>query len=303
MFGGQTALDGVSMEVPLGSIFAFLGPNGSGKTTTINLLLGLLQPTSGRAEVLGFNTITESNRIREKTGVLLEYPGLYEKLSAQENLDFYGRIWHLSSQERRCRIQELLKHVGLWDRRNEQVGSWSRGMRQRLAIIRAILHRPTLVFLDEPTNGLDPVKAADFRNDILSLVSREGVTVFLTTHNLAEAEKLCSLVGIINRGKILALDRPERLRSLATGNTRVEIKGSEIDDHVLAQVRKHPKVTSAVLTDDLLSVEMADKTTGAGPVVALLVRLGVMVEGVHRVEANLEDIFLSLVSQGEEEGA
>lgn len=300
-FGSLKAVDGISMEVPAGSIFAFLGPNGSGKTTTIHLLLGLLQPTVGSAEVLGFNTRQAPDRIRAKTGVLLEYPGLYEKLSAEENLDFYGRIWHLSPDERRSRTRELLNHVGLWDRRKEPVGSWSRGMRQRLAIVRAILHRPALVFLDEPTNGLDPVNAADFRSDILQLVAQEGVTVFLTTHNLAEAEKLCTLVGIINHGQMVALDQPERLRAHAGGNTRVEISGHVIDDHVLDLVRAQPQVASITRKDDRMIVEMTDKS-GAGPIVALLVQAGVMVEEVHREKANLEDIFLALVQQGEAEG-
>ena len=301
-FGRLKAVDGVSMEVPPGSIFAFLGPNGSGKTTTVYLLLGLLQPTFGSAEVLGFDTVRDPHRIREKTGVLLEYPGLYEKLTAEENLDYFGRIWHLSPRERRSRTRELLNHVGLWDRRQEPVGSWSRGMRQRLAIARAILHRPAIVFLDEPTNGLDPVNAAGFRSDILKLAGQEGVTVFLNTHNLAEAEKMCTLVGIINQGRILALDRPDRLRARAAGNTRVEVEGQGFDDHVLDLVRAHPGVLSVEGTPDheRLTVEMADHT-GTGLIVALLVHAGATVEEVRREKANLEDIFLALVRENEAE--
>ncbi len=190
-FKNVRAVDDLTMEVPEGVVFGFLGPNGSGKTTTINLLLGLLEPTTGSAEVLGFDTRTQADDVRNGTGALLEFAGLYERLSAADNLEFYGRVWKMPARERKERAKELLSHIGLWDRRNEKVGKWSRGMKQKLAVTRAIFHRPALVFLDEPTAGLDPVAAATLHDDIASLVSREHVSVFLTTHNLAEAEKLC----------------------------------------------------------------------------------------------------------------
>ena len=190
-FGSIRAVDGLSMEVPGGIIFGFLGPNASGKTTTINLLLGLLEPTTGRAEVLGFDTRTQAGEIRTRSGALLEYPGLYEQMSAEDNLEFYGRVWKMGAAERQARIKELLAHFGLWERRGESVEKWSRGMKQKLATARALLHRPSLVFLDEPTAGLDVVAAASLRDDLAGLTAREGVTVFLTTHNMAEAERLC----------------------------------------------------------------------------------------------------------------
>lgn len=158
-FGNVQAVDNLSLEVPRGIVFGFLGANGSGKTTTIRLLLGLLEPTSGRAEVFGFDTRLQANEIRRRTGALLEHPGLYERLSAEDNLEFYGRVWRLPTARRRSRIKELLSNLGLWQRRHESVGSWSRGMKQKLAVARAMLHCPPLIFLDEPTNGLDPVAA------------------------------------------------------------------------------------------------------------------------------------------------
>ena len=183
-FGALRAVDSLSIEVPAGIVFGFLGPNGSGKTTTIRLLLGLLEPSAGRAEVLGHDVAREAAAIREKSGALLEHPGLYERMSAEDNLDFYGRVWRMPATSRRARIQELMTHLGLWDRRRELVGKWSRGMKQKLAVARTLLHRPALVFLDEPTAGLDPVAAAALRDDLSRIVAAEGATVFLTTHNL-----------------------------------------------------------------------------------------------------------------------
>src|SRR5581483_871388 len=207
------AVDDLTLEVPAGIIFGFLGLNGAGKTTTIRLLLGLLEPTSGRAEVLGLDTRTQADQIRAQTGALLEYPGLYERLSAVQNLDFYGRVWRLPASERRARSAELLRHFGLWERRHDVVAIWSRGMRQKLGIARALLHRPALIFLDEPTAGLDPIAAATLHQDLLSLTAREGVTVFLTTHNLVEAEELCSRVGVIREGRLLTVGHPDALRA------------------------------------------------------------------------------------------
>ena len=175
------SVDGLSLEVPAGIIFGFLGPNGAGKTTTINLLLGLLEPTSGHAEVLGFDTRTHADEVRTRTGALLEHPGVYEQLTAEDNLEFYGRVYRLPTVQRRARIQELLAHMGLWERRKERAGTWSKGMKQKLALARAMLHRPSLIFLDEPTAGLDVQAAVAVREDLESLAAREGVTVFLTT--------------------------------------------------------------------------------------------------------------------------
>jgi ABC-2 type transport system ATP-binding protein len=199
-FGIVKAVDDLSLIVPEGIIFGFLGPNGAGKTTTIHLLLGLLEPNQGRAWVLGFDTRTQADEIRARSGALLEFSGLYERMTAEDNLDLYGRIYRVPISQRKVRIKELLTHLDLWDRRKEQVIKWSRGMKQKLAVARALFHRPPLIFLDEPTAGFDPVAAASLRTDLAALVSREGVTVFLNTHNLTEAEKLCAQVGVIRNG-------------------------------------------------------------------------------------------------------
>jgi ABC-2 type transport system ATP-binding protein len=212
-FASVRALDDLSIEVPAGVVFGFLGPNGAGKTTTIRLLLSLIEPSSGSAEVLGFDTRTEGHEIRARCGALLEHSGLYERLSAEDNLRFYGRVARMPSGDLEKRIEELLTHMDLWDRRKEAVVKWSRGMKQKLAIARAVLHRPSLVFLDEPTAGLDPVAAASLRKDLAGLASQQGVTIFVTTHNMTEAEKLCNLVAVIRQGKLLALGNPAELRA------------------------------------------------------------------------------------------
>src|SRR5215469_16043562 len=196
-FGAIRAVNDLSITVPAGKIFGFLGTNGAGKTTTIYLLLGLLEPTTGQASVLGYDIRTQGAMIRELSGSLLEYNGLYEQLTASDNLDFYGRIWGMSTSARQARIDELLEMFGLKDRARDRVGTWSRGMKQKLAIARAMFHHPRLVFLDEPTDGLDPAAAASLRQDLAALVEREGMTIFLTTHNLAEAEQLCANVAIL----------------------------------------------------------------------------------------------------------
>ena len=212
-FASVRALDDLTIEVPSGSVFGFLGPNGADKTTTIRLLLSLIEPTSGSAEVLGFDTRTQGQEIRARCGALLEHSGLYERLSAEDNLRFYGRVARMAEPDLHKRMEELLSHMGLWDRRKEVVVKWSRGMKQKLAIARAVLHRPSLIFLDEPTAGLDPVAANGLRKDLAALASQQGATIFLTTHNMAEAEKLCNLVAVIREGKLLAVGNPAELRA------------------------------------------------------------------------------------------
>lgn len=287
------AVDHLSLEVPAGTVFGFLGPNGSGKTTTIRLLLGVLEPTSGRAEVLGFDTRTEPGRIRERTGALLEHSGIYERLSAEENLEFYGRVWRMAAPERRERIRELLSHFGLWERRKDLAGKWSRGMKQKLAVARALLHRPSLVFLDEPTAGLDPVAAVSLREDIAALAAREGATVFLTTHNLAEAEKVCDLVGVIRQGRLLAIGTPQELRG-RVGEPTLHVVGRGFTEAVLGALCGYPQVAGVRGEDGRLTIQLRGNVSAA-PLIARILQAGGEIEEVHRSRASLEDVFLSLM--------
>lgn len=289
------ALDGLSIQVPAGAIFGFLGPNGAGKTTTIRLLLGLLQPTAGHAQVLSLDAGTQGDAIRARTGVLFEYSGLYERLTAEENLEFYGRIWHLSSSERHARIRELLTHFGLWDRRNEPARDWSRGMRQKLAIARMLMHRPELIFLDEPTAGLDPVAAASLHEDLRHLAANVGVTIFLTTHNLVEAENLCSQVAVIRAGRLLATGSPAELSAQRSGS-RLDIRGSGMDDGVVKSVRDCAGVTSADVQDDVLHILLCEGARAA-PLVSVLVQKGVQIEEVTKPKTGLEEVFLTLIQE------
>ena len=292
-FGSVRALDDVTLEVPSGIIFGFLGPNGSGKTTMIRLLLGLLEPTAGSAQVLGFDTRTDAAEIRQRTGALLEHCGLYERLNAADNLDLYGRFWRIPRVERLARTKELLTLLDLYDRRDEVVGGWSRGMKQQLAIARALYHRPQLVFLDEPTAGLDPVAAVTLRDRLAHLSESEGTTVFLTTHNLAEAERLCSLAGIVNKGRLLAVAPPSQLGA-SRERTSIEIMGIGLTDVMVQMVAGLPAVSSARRDGRALMVGL--KTTdGTTQVVSALVSAGYQIETVRNTAGSLEDAFHSLV--------
>jgi ABC-2 type transport system ATP-binding protein len=292
-FGAVRAVDGITLAVPRGIVFGFLGPNGAGKTTTIRLLLGLLEPASGEIEVLGLNPRTQADQIRERCGALLEHNGLYERLSAYDNLDFYGRIWHIPADERQRRIKELLENLDLWERRGETAGNWSRGMKQKLAVARTLLHHPELVFLDEPTAGLDPIASAALREDLAQLARREGVTIFLTTHNLSEAEKLCQQVAVIRQGKLVATGSPDELRH-NSGRPRLEISGSGFNEPVIAALQSLPEVAFANIVENNLVIDFNEPCTSA-PIVSLLVNAGVQIEEVHKGKIDLEDAFLSLL--------
>jgi ABC-2 type transport system ATP-binding protein len=289
------AVDDLSLEVPTGIVFGFLGPNGAGKTTTIRLLLGLLAPDSGCAEVLGFDVRTQADRIRERVGALLEDDGLYERLTAYDNLDFFGEINHLTTPERRDRIHHLMEHLDLWDRRSEQVGKFSRGMKKKLALARALLHRPSLLFLDEPTAGLDALSAVALRDDLTSLVHQEGVTVFLTTHNMAEAEKICDRVGVIHKGQLVVEGRPDEIGAQAR-QPSVRVSGSGFTPEILAEVEEVPQVVGVIRSEDGLTIRLKEQGEIAD-LVRLLVSGGAQVEEVQKVSASLEEAFVTLMRE------
>lgn len=292
-YGTVRALDHLNLQVPAGSIFGLLGPNGAGKTTVIRLLLGLIEPTEGRAIVLGFDAQQHADEIRRRTGALLEHTGLYERLTALDNLDYFGRIWRMPDEARRVRIEQLLRHFDLWDRRLEVVGTWGRGMQQKLAVARALLHQPPLIFLDEPTSGLDAVAAAALRRELAELSRREGVTIFLTTHNLAEAESLCDEVAVVREGKLLATGKPANLQSLRSV-ARLEIRGRGFSEPVLALLRKRPEVSAAQIRNGSLLLDLRGDVDTA-PLVSLLVESGAEIEEVKKHGETLESAFLSLM--------
>lgn len=294
-FGSIKALQNLNIEVPCGSIFGFLGHNGAGKTTTIRLLLGLLQPTKGSAHVLGYRIEDESREIRYNTGALLEDPGLYGRLSAWENLDFFGRIWRIERREREERMENLLSHMGLLERCHEQVDSWSKGMKQKLAILRVLLHRPSLIFMDEPTAGLDPVAASNLREDISKLVKREGVSIFLTTHNLEEAERLCHEIAIIREGRLVTTGSPEALKK-ERKNHYYLIKGEGFNQKALCHVREHRGVDDVHKREGSIQLELKREMEIA-PLIKILVEEGVQIEEVTRKKESLEETFLELMKE------
>ena len=294
-FGPVRAVDQLSLEVPSGIVFGFLGPNGAGKTTTLRLLLGLLEPTAGRAEVLGYDVQTQADQVRAYCGALLEHSGVYEQLSAEDNLEFYGRVWRLPKAERQARIRELLSDMGLWERREDPVSKWSRGMKQKLALARTLLHRPSIVFLDEPTAGLDVQAAVEVRNDLAVLAAREGVTIFLTTHNMAEAEKLCNQVAVIREGHLVALGHPDQLRAQA-GGLRVEVSGRGFGEEALSLLQQRPEVAAVEAQNGRLIIDLS-RESAAAPLVSLLVSTGAEVEEVRRGKASLEEVFMTLMEE------
>lgn len=294
-FGDLKAVDRLSLEIPRGIVFGYLGPNGSGKTTTIRLLLGLLDADQGSAQVLGFDTKKQPDEIRVRCGALLEHNGLYERLSAADNLDYYGSIWRMSKADREKRIRELLEPLDLYKRRDEPIGRWSRGMKQKLAVARTLMHRPELVFLDEPTAGLDPVASAALRDDLASLAAQEGVTIFLTTHNLVEAEKLCAQVGVIHHGQLLAVGSPADLRS-RTSAPRLYIVGQGITSRIIECLQENALVSRVQQRNGELLVDLNDLTR-SHEIVAQLAGAGVQIDEVRKEKADLEEVFLRLVDE------
>jgi len=214
-YDNVAAVNGISFEVEIGEIFGFLGPNGAGKTTTIRMLTGQLTPTGGVARVAGCDVVTERPKLKERIGVVFEVQNLYERMSAYENLAFYASLYRVG----KARILQVLERVRLAERAREPVRRYSNGLKQRLIIARALLHQPEVLFLDEPTRGLDPLMAREIRQMITEL-SEQGITIFLTTHYMEEADQLCKRLAIIDRGKIVALDTPARLKQRASSGQR-----------------------------------------------------------------------------------
>lgn len=207
-YDGLCAVDRISFSVNPGEIFGFLGPNGAGKTTTIRMLTGLLLPTSGTAKVAGYDIVSQRVQLKPRIGVVFDTQNLYERMSARENLVFYARLYRI----KRSRVDEVLEQVGMSERAGDKVQKYSNGMKQRVLIARALLHKPEVLFLDEPTRGLDPHIARDIRAVVAGL-AKDGMTVFLTTHYMEEADQLSQRVALLDRGRIVALDTPARLKA------------------------------------------------------------------------------------------
>ena len=241
------AVKGVSFAVERGELFGLLGPNGAGKTTTIKMLITLLLPTAGRARVLGHDVVKESRDVRRKVGYVFGGDrGLYERLSGLDNLRYFAELYGVPPRESKQRVAELLELVGLTGREKERVEGYSRGMRQRLHIARGLLHRPEVLFLDEPSIGIDPVGARELRATVKNLVET-GTTVLLTTHYMFEADELCDRIAVIAQGRIVALDTPHDLKQQVTTGTVLEIEVFGLADGLVDKVRAEPDVQSVMV--------------------------------------------------------
>jgi ABC-2 type transport system ATP-binding protein len=297
-FGPILAVDSLDLDIRDGELVALLGPNGAGKTTTVRMLSGLIAPTSGEATVGGFQIGRESDKVRQIIGLLTESPGLYEKLSAVANLDFFAQLYDLPPARRRDQIRRYLEMLDLWDRRDEPVGGFSRGMKQKLAIARALLHEPRVIFLDEPTNGLDPESARTVREFIAEL-RQEGRTILLCTHNLDEAERLCDRVAIV-KGRLVDVGTPAELRSRLYAR-RVSVGLRRAAPELVDASRALPFVSGARFEDGALVVDLPDPPEQTPSLVRSLVAAGAEIQSVGELRVSLEEVYLDLVRRDDEQ--
>ncbi len=293
-FAGLTAVDSVSLRVNDGEVFGFLGPNGAGKTTTIRMLCCLISKTSGSATIGGYEIGNKegSLKIRKMIGLVPDNVGLSEHLTAYDNLDFFGKIYDCSDAQRKENIQRFLDMLGLWDKRNILAGTFSKGMKQKLAIARALIHDPQVLFMDEPTANLDPEASKTVRDFILQL-KKEKKTIFLNTHNLDEAQRICDRVAIMNTS-IRAIGTPQELERSVSGKKTVIGLEQQINDAVLGALKKMP-LKNLVTDGDTVtfSVENPDKENS--PVIESIVLAGGHVKSINVVGSTLEDTYLKLV--------
>jgi len=291
-FNGNLAVDGLTIEVREGEVFGLLGPNGAGKTTTVRMLACLIRPTSGTARINGYELGRDNQQIRRICGILTETPGLYEKLSARENLLYFA--WLYDVQDPEAQVRKYLQMLGLWDKRDEPVGIFSKGMRQKVAIARALIHEPRLLFLDEPTAALDPESAKTVRDFIEELKS-ENRTIFLCTHNLDEAERLSDRIGVI-RQRLIAVDTPDGLRRGLFGRQTV-VQLAEVTPALVDALRGLEFISHVKQDGNRLLVSLSDPDAQNPVIVERLVRAGAKVQYVSEVKHSLEDVYLTLVRE------
>jgi ABC-2 type transport system ATP-binding protein len=289
-FGDTLAVDQLTLEVQEGEVFGFLGPNGAGKTTTVRMLTSLIAPTNGSAVVNGFPIGKEDTQIRRTVGILTETPGLYDNLSAEYNLMVYANLYEVADPA--GQVEKYLRMLGLWERRFDEAGTFSKGMKQKLAIARALLHEPRILFLDEPTAALDP-EAARLVRDFISELRREGRTIFLCTHNLDEADRLCDRIGVF-KTRLLVVDTPDRLRSQLFGR-KVVFHLRLANENFAHLVSELPFVRDAKLIDSKLLVTLDDPDTYNPEIVRKLVEAGAEIQFVGELRHSLEDVYLRLV--------
>jgi ABC-2 type transport system ATP-binding protein len=284
------AVDQLSLDVSEGEVFGFLGPNGAGKTTTVRMLTSLIAPTSGNAVINGYTLGKQNQDIRRTVGILTESPGMYDNLSAEFNLKIYANLYEVKDIS--GQVERYLRMLGLWDRREDEAGTFSKGMKQKLAIARALLHEPRVLFLDEPTAGLDP-EAAHLVRDFIAELSEQGRTIFLCTHNLDEADRLCNRIAVF-KSRLLVVDTPSNLRSQVFGR-KVVFHLSIANEELASQIRRLSYVKDVRIIENKLVVHLDDPEAKNPEVIRMLVGAGAEIQFVGELRHSLEDVYMKLV--------
>jgi ABC-2 type transport system ATP-binding protein len=292
-FGDLTAVDSLTLEVKKGEIFGLLGPNGAGKTTTVRMLCCLISKTGGEARIAGYDVGNEADspKIRQLIGLVPDNVGLYDYMSAYDNLDFYAKLYHIPDAKRKENIQRFLQMLGLWEKKDTAAGTFSKGMKQKLAIARALIHDPEILFLDEPTVNLDPESSKTVRDFLLELRG-QGKTIFLNTHNLDEAQRICDRIAILNT-KLMAIGTPEELESAVKGRKTV-IELIHAGDSVLNAVKKLV-VGDVTLDNNRMTIDVKNPDVENPAILRAIVEAGGDVRTVSVQGSTLEDAYLSLV--------
>ncbi len=294
-FGEVTAVEGLSFRVEEGEVFGFLGPNGAGKTTTIRMLCCLISKTSGEATIDRYqiDKPEDSLRIRKMIGLVPDNVGLYDDLTAFENLDFYGKLYEFPEGRRKENIERFLKMLDIWDRKDTRAGSFSKGMKQKLALARALVHEPKLLFMDEPTANLDPESAKTVRDFILE-IKKQGRTIFLNTHNLDEAQRVCDRIGII-KTKLLTIGSPEQLRESLT-KPKIEVRLAEVSDALVDALRK--KIPNKIeVSDSKLIIDVNDPDKENPVIITSIGSIGGQIREVTQIIPTLEDVYLQIMKE------
>ena len=287
------AVEELNLEIKQGEVFGFLGPNGAGKTTTVRMLCALIGATSGRAWVNNYEIGRQSQQVRASVGILTEQPGMYDRLSAAKNLTIYAKLYDVKDVP--GQVEKYLRMLGLWERRHDPAGAFSKGMKQKLAIARAILHEPATLFLDEPTAGLDP-EAAKLVRDFVEELKTEGRTIFLCTHNLDEADRLCSQIGVFKQ-RLIKVDTPGRMKTAVFGR-QVEFRLRQTEPSLVDFAKRFDFVKQAALDDRRLILGLDNPEESNPIIVKALVETGHDVQFVSEVRHSLEDVYFSLINHG-----
>ncbi len=287
------AVEQLDLDIKQGEVFGFLGPNGAGKTTTVRMLCALIAPTAGRAWVNNYEVGQQNQEIRASVGILTEQPGMYDRLSAEKNLTIYAKLYGVADVP--GQVEKYLRMLGLWERRKDPAGSFSKGMKQKLAIARAILHEPATLFLDEPTAGLDP-EASKLVRDFIDELQTEGRTIFLCTHNLDEADRLCSRIGVFKQ-RLIQVDTPGRMKTAVFGR-QVEFRIKQADPQLADLIKRFTFIKSTRLEENRLLLGLDSPEESNPLIVKALVEAGVEVQFVSEVRHSLEDVYLSLINNG-----